>query len=52
MELWVDGVKKLNSTSTLVDTHLTLGPGRHRFNFRAVNSAGTIWSKVVNATVK
>jgi probable HAF family extracellular repeat protein len=52
MELWVDGVKKFNSPTTLLDAYPTLGAGSHRFNFRAVNTAGTIWSKVVYATVK
>ena len=52
MELWVDGVKKFNSPTTLLDAYPTLGAGSHRFNFRAVNTAGTIWNKVVYATVK
>lgn len=52
MELWVDGAKKDTSYTTTLDTSVALGAGSHRFNFRAVNTAGTVWSNPVYVTVK
>jgi hypothetical protein len=53
MEVWVDGVKKFTeTTSTTLSTSITLATGSHRFDFYAVNTAGTKWLKTVNATVK
>jgi hypothetical protein len=52
MEVWVDGVKKYSTFgSTTLSTSLALGTGSHRFSFYAVNTAGTKWNTVVNATV-
>jgi hypothetical protein len=52
MELWVDGVKKYTETSSkTLNTSLSLGSGSHRFGVFAVNTAGTKWEGVVNATV-
>ncbi len=53
MEVWVDGVKKYTETnSTTLNTTLSLATGTHRFGIFAVNTAGTKWEGVVNATVK
>jgi hypothetical protein len=53
MEVWVDGVKKFTeTTSTTLSTSITLATGSHRFDFYAVNTAGTKWLTTVNATVK
>jgi hypothetical protein len=53
MEVWVDGVKKFTeTTSTTLTTSITLAAGSHRFDFYAVNTAGTKWETTVNATVK
>lgn len=53
MEIWVDGVKKYTETSsTILDTTLSLASGTHRFGIFAVNTAGTKWEGVVDATVK
>jgi hypothetical protein len=53
MEVWVDGVKKYTeTTSTSLNTSLSLAAGSHRFGIFAVNTAGTKWETVVNATVK
>lgn len=53
MEVWVDGVKKYTETnSTTLNTTLSLAAGTHRFGIFAVNTAGTKWEGVVNATVK
>ena len=53
MEVWVDGVKKFStSNSTTLSTSLSLASGSHRFSFYAVNTAGTKWNTVVNATVQ
>ena len=53
MEIWVDGVKKYTETSsTTFNTTLSLSAGSHRFTVFAVNTAGTKWEQVVNATVK
>jgi hypothetical protein len=53
MELWVDGVKKYTETSSkTLNTSISLGAGTHRFGIFAVNTAGTKWEGVVNATVK
>jgi hypothetical protein len=53
MEVWVDGVKKYTETSsTTLNTTLTLAAGSHRFTVYAVNTAGTKWDQVVSATVK
>lgn len=52
MEVWVDGVKKYSTFgSTSLTTSLSLATGSHRFSFYAVNTAGTKWNTVVNATV-
>ncbi len=53
MEVWVDGVKKFSTfSSTTLSTSLSLPAGTHRFAFYAVNTAGTKWETVVNATVQ
>jgi hypothetical protein len=53
MEVWVDGVKKYSETTTeTLSTSLGLAAGTHRFAIFAVNTAGTKWETVVNATVK
>lgn len=52
MEVWVDGVKKYSTADAKIDTYLSLATGAHRFSFFAVNTAGTKWNQVVNATVK
>ncbi len=53
MEVWIDGVKKYTeTTSTALNTTLTLGAGTHRFAILAFNTAGTKWQQAVNATVK
>ncbi len=53
MELWLDGVKQYTETSsTTLSTTLNLDPGTFRFTVIAVNTAGTKWEQVVNATVK
>jgi hypothetical protein len=52
MEAWVDGVKKYSTFgSNTLSTSLSLASGSHRFSFYAVNTAGTKWNTVVNATV-
>ncbi|MDQ1451536.1 MAG: hypothetical protein QOK38_1402 [Acidobacteriaceae bacterium] len=52
MEVWVDGVKKYSTFgSNTLSTSLSLASGSHRFSFYAVNTAGTKWNTVVNATV-
>jgi hypothetical protein len=53
MELWVDGVKKYTETSSkTLNTSISLAAGSHRFGVFAVNTAGTKWEGVANATVK
>jgi hypothetical protein len=53
MELWVDGVKRYTETSsTTLNTTLSLAAGSHRFTIFAINTAGTRWEQVVSATVK
>lgn len=53
MEVWVDGVKKYTETSSkTLSTSISLAGGSHRFTVFAVNTAGTKWEGVVNATVK
>jgi hypothetical protein len=53
MELWIDGVKKYSeTTSTLLNTTVTVTAGSHRFAFLAVNTAGQIWQTAVNATAQ
>jgi hypothetical protein len=52
MEVWVDGVKKFSTySSTSLSTSISLAAGNHRFDFYAVNTAGTKWEKTVYATV-
>jgi hypothetical protein len=52
MEVWVDGAKKFSTfNSTTLSTSLGLAAGPHTFAFYAVNTAGTKWTKTVNATV-
>jgi hypothetical protein len=51
MEVWVDGVKKYTSTTTNLDTSLTLPAGSHRFDFYAVNTAGQKWETTVYASI-
>lgn len=51
IELWIDGVKKYTETSsTVLNTTVTVSAGTHRYGFIAVNTAGTQWKSVVNAT--
>jgi hypothetical protein len=53
MEVWIDGVKKYTETSsTALNTTLTLAAGTHRFAVLAFNTAGTKWQQAYNATVK
>jgi hypothetical protein len=53
MELWIDGVKKYSeSTSTLLNTTVSVTAGSHRFAFLAVNTAGQKWQTAVNATAQ
>jgi hypothetical protein len=53
MEVWVDGVKKFTeTTSKFFTTSLTLAAGKHRFDFYAVNTAGTKWETTVYSTVE
>jgi hypothetical protein len=53
MEVWVDGVKRYSETSSkLLNTSVTLGSGKHRFDFYAANTAGQKWEATVYSTVK
>jgi hypothetical protein len=53
IELWVDGVKKYSeSSSTTLQTSLSVGAGTHRFAVLAVNTSGQKWEQAVNATVE
>lgn len=53
MELWIDGVKKFSeSSSTTLQTSISLAAGTHRFAVLAVNTAGQKWEQAVNATVQ
>jgi Calcineurin-like phosphoesterase len=48
----IDGVKKYSETSsTTLNTTLTLAAGTHRFAVLAFNTAGTKWEQAYNATV-
>jgi hypothetical protein len=52
MEVWVDGAKKFSTfNSTTLSTSLGLAAGPHTLAFYAVNTAGTKWTKAVNANV-
>ena len=53
MEVWIDGVKRYTQTSSpVLLTSIPVSAGTHRFGVFAVNTAGTKWEGVVNATVK
>jgi hypothetical protein len=53
MEIWVDGVKKYTeSSSTAFTTSLSIAAGDHEFDIYAVNTAGTKYEKIVDATVQ
>ncbi|MES2220566.1 MAG: carboxypeptidase regulatory-like domain-containing protein, partial [Acidobacteriota bacterium] len=53
MEVWIDGAKKYSeSSSTTLNTNLTLAAGTHRFAVLAFNAAGNKWEQAYNATVK
>jgi hypothetical protein len=52
VEVWVDSVKQYTETNgPTLDTSLALGPGQHRFDFYAVNTAGTKYETTSYATV-
>ena len=51
-QLWVDGVKKYSTTSSSLNTSISLAAGSHRFAVLAVNTAGQKWESVANATVQ
>jgi PKD repeat protein len=51
MELWVDGAQKFVTTSRTLNTTVSVGSGKHRFAFLAVNTAGTVINKAVNVNV-
>jgi hypothetical protein len=53
MEVWIDGVKKYTQTTNpVLTTTIPVSAGSHRFGVFAVNTAGTKWEAVANATVK
>jgi FG-GAP-like repeat/Bacterial Ig domain len=53
MQLWVEGVKKYSeSSSTTLQTSISLAAGTHRFAVLAVNTAGQKWEQAADATVK
>jgi hypothetical protein len=53
MEVWVNGVKRYTeTTSTTLNTSLSVSAGADEFDFYAVNTAGTKWETIVNTTVK
>ncbi len=53
MEVWIDGVKKYTQTTNpVLTTTIPVSSGTHRFGVFAVNTAGTKWEAVTNATVK
>lgn len=53
MQVWVDGVKQYSETSsTTLNTTLSVAAGSHRFAVLAINTTGTKWEQVVYATVK
>ena len=53
MEVWIDGVKKYTQTTNpVLLTTIPVSAGTHRFGVFAVNTAGTKWEAVANATVK
>jgi hypothetical protein len=51
MELWIDGVRQYSISGSTLNTSVTLAAGSHRFAVLAINTAGTKWETVVNATV-
>lgn len=51
MELWMDGVRQYSIAGSTLNTSVTLAAGTHRFAVLAINTAGTKWETVVNATV-
>lgn len=53
MELWIDGVKKFSeSSSSTLQTSISVAAGTHRFAVLAVNTSGQKWEQAVNATVQ
>lgn len=48
----VDGVKKYTETSKTLNTSINLGACSHHFGVFAVNTPGTKWEGIVDATVK
>jgi hypothetical protein len=53
MEVWVDGVKKYSTFSTnALSTSISLPAGSHRFDYYAINTAGSKWRTTVYSTVK
>ena len=52
VQLWVDGIKKLNVDSASLNTSISLAAGTHRFAVVATDTAGQKWESAVNATVK
>lgn len=53
MQLWIDGVKKFSeSSSSTLQTSISVAAGSHRFAVLAVNTAGQKWEQAVNATVQ
>lgn len=52
MEIWIDGAKRYTETSSTTErAGFDLSSGKHRFDFNAVNTAGTKWKATVYATV-
>lgn len=50
-QLWIDGVKKVSTTSNSLTTSISLAAGTHRFAVVAANTAGQKWESAVTATV-
>ena len=47
----MDGVRQFSVAGSTLNTSVTLAAGTHRFAVLAINTAGTKWETVVNATV-
>jgi hypothetical protein len=50
-QLWVDGVKKYTTASTVLNTAISVAAGSHRFAVIALNKSGQKWQSAVNATI-
>ena len=51
VQIYVDGIKQLDTHANFVDANVTMAAGTHRLTVQAKDAAGTLFKKSINITV-